>query len=286
MMGDGNTIRTRVIEPTLAQDYKPVAWADNLFALAWIHYEGFCSTETPDAGRGLMSYNESTLIHLVEDKNNQVYAYLPSLYVDKSAPILSGRDMFGFPKSWGTVKMPPTVPSAQAITLETIGDEVPTFGTSMPSQSLTVYKVVVPLALALTALRLQNPVPEGVDQFMKLVEDRLPSFLPTDSQKVQGIGRMLTLLASFSAPLLVLKQLPSAQIPQGNAAYQAYVQVPSRVSAHSGITLFAGFEPTLNDWDSAPIKRSYLGSNNTATPLIGCHVEVDLELGKGIETTI
>ena len=74
------------MQPSLGGLYEPagIAGKRNLFALAWLHYDGFRGIGPTDFGKGRISYNESALVNLVEDDVGNRYIFTQSLYLDKS----------------------------------------------------------------------------------------------------------------------------------------------------------------------------------------------------------
>ena len=299
LRGNAAAIQANVIQPTLANDFKAAALVEDLFALAWVHYDEFSSIVAPDNTHGKHSYKESAVINLIQDatnNSNDFRVYVPSLYLDSSAAMSSGAT-FGFPKAYGTITMSDIAPNAAGVTLATRADEVRQFqAANMFSQKLLVYQATPGSAQAISNMvRIQNPLPDNVDDFQKLFDAAYDAFVPaTDPTLFAATKQFVDAMVFWRAPLLLLKQIPSAVTPLGQAAYQAYVTVNARVTAIHEVALLGGYSVTFEDWDSSPFVTAY-GLSNPPTarqtspslsPVIGFYVDVSAELAVQSETPI
>ena len=111
LQGQGAAIEANVTKPAFGDDYKPasILFDKGLFALTWAHYAQFGGADpSPDEHLATYEYNESALVNIVEG-GGASYMYMPSLYLDASVPIVSGREAYGYPKSYGEVTLSSTV---------------------------------------------------------------------------------------------------------------------------------------------------------------------------------
>jgi hypothetical protein len=298
LKGDAAAIQANVIEPTLAQDFKAASLVEDVFALAWIHYDNFSSMVVPDNTHGMHCYQESAVLHLVQDAGkteNDVYLYVPSLYVDSSAAMSSGYT-FGFPKAFGEVTMSGTAPNGSGVRLATHADEVKQFQTpSMLAQRLRVYEATPGDPGLARFVHIHNPAPGAVHEFSKLLDHEFFAFAgATNGALLHSIKQFVDAMVFWRAPLLLLKQIPSAMTPLGQAAYQAYVKVNAQVNAVHQVALLGGYTVVFEDWDSSPFVRAYGLSNpptarrtsNPLTPLLGFYVDLTAELQVKSETPI
>jgi hypothetical protein len=288
--GDASAIRTKVLQPALATDYRPANLLDDFFALTWVHYDHFSSSDPPDSNEGRHCYKESAVFSVIEDPNDGTqYIYIPSLYVDKSAPIASG-NTFGFPKSWGDITMTSIVPDAAGhLTLSTKADEVRTFGPpgSPFSERLTVYEATRGAIDASIVEWIPNVTPEKVEDFAAFLEKPFFEFLAKqqDMALPQTLKQLFDLFVFWKSPLLLLKQVPSAVAPL-QAAYQAYVKVDAKVDAIHNVALLGGYQVTFQNWDSAPFVTAFGLSASPARaqpslpikPLLGFYADLDVQL--------
>src|SRR4030095_8695342 len=136
MQGKAADIDSKVTRPALGSDYvvSSLGTTSDLFAVSWVRYSSFTSA----LPQGRFSYNESALFNVVQDAGGVKHLYVPSLYLDSSAAITSGRDVFGFPKAWGDVSLSAVVPT-KTVTLSTEADEIALAGN--PASRRRIYSV-------------------------------------------------------------------------------------------------------------------------------------------------
>jgi hypothetical protein len=278
LQGNAAKIASDVTKPALASDYKPATLAtagDDLFALSFVHYDVFGSGNPA----GKFSYNESALFNVVEDTAlHTKHLFISSLYLDSSAAVTSGRDFFGFPKSFGAITVP-NAPSS-AMTLSTKA-EVVSVAANVAGQQ-TMYSVA-PGGGAATV-----DVPALIDvNAIDLVADSLDLLLKSMGVTIGGdLVQLFRMIAYHEAPLVLLKQMPSAETP-AQAAYQSYVVAKAQVTNVRKVSFLTGFNVTVNDWLGAPIATSYgLTPGVAKASPIGFYIDADAEIKTVRETVI
>jgi hypothetical protein len=182
----------------------------------------------------------------------QLAWFVPYLFVDSSAAIVSGREVYGFQKQWGWLSMPtranPSAPfSADVQGTRTLNKdshierirllEMQPVGGAAPRKVQSEWSTA---ATALDALRRTV----GADG-----DITLPGL---------GIGKeLLDLLFQREMPLVFLKQF--RDIGGGSdVCYQAITEAPARIDRFHGFHLDNEYDLVLQDLDSHPI-RAELG---------------------------
>jgi hypothetical protein len=278
LQGDGAKIDTMVCQPALGTDYtlSSIVKSRDLFALSWVHYTNFGSNAPP----GKFTYNESALWNVVE-KAGVRHLYIPSLYLDSSAAVTSGRDFFGFPKAFGRVDLSATVPTA-SLSLTTEADELDQAnGSGFPR---TIYSVSPGAGAGFTPL--PNANPDQIDVFVtNIIEPALKALLG-NKDLTDDVIELFKIIAFRRAPLVLLKQVPPAS-GAAQAAYQSYVIAKSTVTKVRSLAWLTGYNVTLRNWHSAPIASSYgLPDGQPVTPLLGFYVDLDAKIETVSETII
>jgi hypothetical protein len=113
-------------------------------------------------------------------------------------------------------------------------------------------------------------------------------FINTQNEALRhAVAKVFNAFAFWQAPLIFLKQLPSAEPPLDQAAYQAYVTAGADITAYRSVAFFNGFKVALYNPASAPIASSYgITTGSALTPLLACYVDLDFEIGTGVESPI
>ena len=180
------------------------------------------------------------------------------------------------------------VPGPQAIHLSTHGDEVANFSLpSEQSQSRLVYEAFTN-ATAMSRVQLTSRSPgTAYDDLFKHLDSHPDLIKAKDDKQRLAAKMMLGLLAFQKAPMIFLKQVPSAEPPLNQAIYQAYVKAQATLVAITAITLLDGFTVRLQNWASAPIASAYgVAAGAALMPLLSFYIDMDCEIGTGIETPI
>jgi hypothetical protein len=286
LQGDGDAIEANVTRPAFGDDYKPASILFNkgLFALTWAHYDEFGGDNgSPNQHTGVFEYKESALVNIVE-AGGVKHIYMPSLYLDASVPVVSGREAYGYPKAFGEITMSKTTPGSDVMFL-TRADEVQSFLGNPPATRSDIYSARPIVANGATFVTIANPNPHDVSLFAQMLHTKLAVSL-AGWPLVGELVEMVKMLVLRSAPMVMLKQIPLASATS-QAAYQAYVTADARFTKINSVSLIFGYEVELNDWASAPIASAYgFGGPRTVPALVGFHVDVEEARFTTIQETV
>ena len=295
LSGDANSIRDKVIRPALGNNYRPLpSPLGGLFVIAWVKYDGFSSQSAPDSERGEFTFKESAIFLLVRDQANADYIYIPSLYLDTDSPELTGREVYGFPKSAGTVNLFQNWPPAVGQRLSTRSREVRNFATppEFPQDSL-IYEAWLENGPISFFKRTQSNLSQ-LDPFA-FIDDALENtqgdFLESAGSQLTAAMNLLSTFLKFEKPLIFIKQMPSSAAPLlGRTTSLHEVKANFNLSAIPFIdtlNIFNVFKVRIMNWASAPIASSFgVPADTPLNPLAAVYAKVSYTMGHGTETPI
>ena len=315
--GDASKIRTNVVVPTLGPGFQTVPAGafgiDDLFVVAWLRYDGGFTSDPPqnvlggqhngDYYKGKFAYSESAVFHIVESiQTRRAYIYIPSLFLDKSVPILTGRSVYGMPKTVGTLKIPTSqgVCSTYAEVIRKFQDPAtasPLTQTPSPEYSL-IYQAWPTFPFYWMLPKETVPVIRGdplatvaaaKQKFAATVRrnaDR--SGIPQIADAVLELFGMFCLWGggNLQPRTIFLKQLPSSSM-SGQASFSTYVVSDFATTNISTISNFVPFpwfwRVQFMDWDGAPFARSFGVPTAPMIPLMAFSLVFDLAMPLGTE---
>ena len=206
----------------------------------------------------------------------KVYFFVPYIIVDNPWSLAAGREVYGFPKAFGSIQMPAPEADPASFTAETL--VLPHFGANEQAVKETV----------LTVRRIQEG--SGTLAEWRDVDDALKALasLWTGGKPliVPGLGlgvELMDILGKQALPSVFLKQFRDAA-DGTRAAFQALVEVDSTVTAfRSGRIEPGSFELVATNFDSHPI-ASDLGFSADPVPVeFAFSVDIDFSTGPGTE---
>lgn len=177
--------------------------------------------------------------------------FQPYLFVDSSPALVSGREVYGFPKEWGWIHMPTDLDNPQHFGLEAVAWEH--FAPDAPG----IRRPIIDIDIDETKDTIREKI-HDLKAFGKLLLD--PIFPDLNNIVVPGIelpGNILEDLCNKTLPMVFLKQFRDA-IDGSQACYQAIVEADTQVTG------FAGGNVLCNDYD---IKIAPLASHPIAADL-------------------
>ena len=287
LSGNAISIRDKVIRPALGNNYDTVPGAlGGLFMLSWVEYAGFSSQSAVDSPRGDFTFKESALCVLVQDNLGDQYIYIPSLYLDTNAPELTGREVYGFPKSAGKVTIPSSAEVSNGKHLKTRSSEVRNYTTPpvFPIDSL-VYE-------AWASNPLGNPDPLDVFDLIEEAFDEISSiFEASAGGDLQSVMTFLKTFMMFQKPLIFIKQLPSSV--SGSSGQTTSLHEVKASFALNGaptinpLNMLKMYKVRINDYPSAPLASAFgVASGAQLIPLAAVEAKLSYTLGHGTETAI
>jgi hypothetical protein len=203
--------------------------------------------------------------------------YFPYIYVDNPWAIATGREVFGYPKAWSQLQIPPDPRNPSGVRLDTM---------------------VLPVLSPDTKLELKplieiNEHPEGL--FSKIVHEiegiviGVKDYLLGHDGLLGELDQSLLTQVVHSVtqgrvPIVSLKQYRDASSPD-RACYQAIVTAIMRITKHTGGGLLTGrYQVKIHDYASTPIIRDLglkLAPDGTAEPRGAYWMSFDCSLGEG-----
>lgn len=281
-------LRRELVEPAGgAVDYR---CAKDWMVVLFTKIESLTSAELPDSQRGYAPELEASIWCLVADvlAGERLVWYLPYVFVDSGSAMVSGREVYGYPKQLGVFganfpgELESTGTTVQAMAIETYG----------PEEEATLLPMISAAKLAGTGtdggevsfadlrkffeedLQVAEDLPHGPDPELSGTITELGE--PPSSQSAPGVpawavggvlntlsGRRLVknpydlIEAMVDEPTLVfLKQFHDASCP-AKACYQAVVEAPLAIEPVATTAYEAldrsQFQIALHNYDSHPI---------------------------------
>ncbi|MEA5552789.1 hypothetical protein VB713_17745 [Anabaena cylindrica UHCC 0172] len=232
------------------------------------------SINPPDYEKGTVQEQEVVfwMLTVVGKKVGPVFVaerlawFIPYIYVNNATPLVSGREVYGFFKQFGTVQMPKIDQPPDLFTLDTL-----------------VFKEFTPETKAIEArlLEVRRISQEGKHPAIKTwgnFEEAISAianllFEKNNEITVPGLGlpfNLLDYLVKKIVPLVNLKQFRDAEDSR-RACYQALIESPMQLQTFHGGKLLGfddfgdKFELTINKFASQPIVQD-LGLHTGYSP--------------------
>jgi Acetoacetate decarboxylase (ADC) len=249
------------------------------------------STDWLDQELGVVHEREAAIWFPVFERRRNSFAWaIPYMFVDSALALAGGREVYGFPKQMGNVKIPPrdkAAPSELSVSTVTLRKYAP----DSEAKSYRVVRVARAGEPAVLTSLSADPG-KAVGEMRKMVVPellkgdlfgRLARLLRTTSQDAPDLhaGAMfLAHLLGEDAPMLLLKQFRDAHEP-GAACYQALVLVDMVVSKlRGGGFLPDGYGVEVARLDGEPISRE-LGVPESCKPRLAFWLDFDFVVQLG-----
>lgn len=240
-----------------------------------------CSADAPDSEHGFFTEQElnvTMLLAAIDGSGIRLVWYMPYLWLDSGAALISGRDIYGFPKQLATVTMPagPGDLAEMAVKGEVLHRFEPVQAGNM--NIVTVRRTDAPQLDILTSAA---GVVDALNMLLGSVLGNIDaSFLPP--------GSFLPDINLNNLRMAWMRQLPSiANFKQ--ACFRSVVEAPFGVTAFRDAGLLAGFyEIEIPKHDSVGIADE-LGfpadaNGDVRMPALAAyHLSFDFKLGTGQE---
>jgi hypothetical protein len=203
--------------------------------------------------------------------------YFPYIYVDNPWAIATGREVFGYPKAWSQLKIPPDPKHPAGVRLETFVLPVLAPGSKLELKPLIEIDEYPEDPLSKVVREIKD-VTIGIKDYLLghdgLLADLNQSLL-TEVRQSLTEGRI---------PIVSLKQYRDTYSPD-SACYQAIVSAIMRITKHTGGGLLTGrYAVKIHDYASTPIVRELglkLSPDGTAKPRGTYWMSFDCTVGEG-----
>jgi hypothetical protein len=205
------------------------------------------SKTAPDSQKGWMSERDFGVWVPVMRGATMLW-YLPYVFVDNVAAMVTGREVFGFFKQIATLAMPASPQAGGAFTVDALVIE--TYDPSSQAQVARLLTLAPPLGGPVTTTQGPgnwNTAGDAADALGKPLVGSGGGVTVSDLLKA-----IAAQLRSGDIPMVFLKQFRDCGA-DGNAAYQAVVEAPAHLDRWTGGWFATNHQITILPCDSHPI---------------------------------
>jgi hypothetical protein len=236
------------------------------------------SITPPHSNFGRFVEREVAFWVLVIDKvKKRLYWFLPYIFVDNTYAMAMGRELYGFPKSMGTITIPPSPEQAAELSLETLAVK------KYPPLSKAGILRLVQVRKAPASDVYSGPtgtwhdLGDLVREMVTFLDDELDLF-----DDIRLFIRSMNDLLHLRIPMLFLKQIRDVVHPL-KAAYQAIVETTAfSTRVHEGRILGSNYDVIIEQCDSHPICSDFgMAPTGALRSKLNFYVKFDFEIGLG-----
>jgi hypothetical protein len=211
--------------------------------------------------------------------------YLPYVFVDNVAAMVTGRDVYGFFKQTAALAMPPSPTSEGSFTTDALVIE--RFSPESTASTVRLLEVTPADGHGAPAPAGGRPWGSALEALEAMLGDLRRLFFDVEHAgplPVPSWELVKTLLADAIhglVPMIFLKQLRDVEDPT-KACYQAVIEAPSKLQAWHGGGLVHPHDVTILPCDSHPIARDLGLAGATVRAELGFWTQMDfvMEAGK------
>jgi hypothetical protein len=254
--------------------------AGSLIVLNFTTLDQVSAMKGPDRQLGYFKEAEVAIWTLGFDSLREEFAtFVPYMIVDQGSAMAMGREVFGFPKQLGTVKIPRTASPSQ---FEVSVPAVKKWGPQQLFEQQPLIKIWRTGSDRGTNRITFESQFELVTELAAIVrEDKgLLAGLSGDgsSESLVAEEKLFEMLFSDSLPMLFLKQIRDGEAP-GLACYQSIQLANFTVTGFYGAGVLPGtWAVSLNNLANEPIRRELGLKEGVLTPLAAFWVDFDFDL--------
>jgi hypothetical protein len=264
----------RYLNAPLGQPRRFVA-AGSFVLLACCNLPHLQSKTAPYQNMGSFAEREVAFwVLIIDEEQERLYWFLPYIFVDDTYAMAMGRELYGFPKSIGTISIPKSPSNAEQFTLDTL------VVAKYSAQAMGEISRLVEVAQASDVYT----GPSGVwHDFGGLVKEIVTVLdegfgLLTD---VKLFFHSLDDLVHLKIPMVFLKQARDIVEPS-RAAYQSIVETtPFSPHMYEGRILASHYDVIVQQCDSHPICAELGLSTGPQRSKMSFYVNFDFEIGLG-----
>lgn len=285
LRGDARVLQERLVDPALNEpsgrslDYRVVS-PFVLVTFAWVD-RGRC-VGGPDELLGSTAEGSCTIWILTARRaaqGLQLAFHVPYIVVDNPWSMAAGREVYGFPKSFGTLRRTGTLDRIERLEASAWAVDSPGREARAEERPLIVIDRVPG-----DERREAPPLREKLDWARRLVTDVVLG------ASGPGTPSRLDLVASCTAaarrrvvPTVFLKQFRDAEDSE-RACYQALIEVEASVTRLRSVRLLPGrFRASLAELATHPIRTDLGLSGETTDVELSFHLDYDFTIGHGRE---
>lgn len=235
------------------------------------------STTKPDSQKGWMAERDFGVWVPVVDNKGRIAWYLPYVFVDNVAAMVTGREVFGFFKQTATLVMPPSPQVQSPFTIDALVIEK--FSPDSEAKSIRL--------MTATSTKSQ-PAPEGkwastLEALEMIWKDLLvirgdTRDLPLTRE--QEFKDAITMLLTRDVPMVFLKQYRDETTDQ-RACYQAVIEAPAKLDTFHGGWICHPHDIVIAPADSHPIASDCGLGSGTIKSQLGFWCQMDFTMMPG-----
>ncbi len=249
--------------------------------LACCNLPSLRSSTPPYSNWGWFAEREIAFWMLVVDKQKKrIYWLLPYIWVDNPYAMAMGRELYGFPKGIGTIRLPDSPDDPDCFAIDTL--VLPKFS---PDTEGVVARLV---EVKQTTDKSKHTISGSVNDLEDLAREIV--CILDDGLSLLGNAKLmldsLDDLLHLRIPMVFLKEFRDVVSP-ANTAFQSIVETMPFARNVYGVRIYDNiFDINIMPCDSHPI-GSELGLS-TANPLrssVSFWINFDFEIGNGTQTT-
>jgi hypothetical protein len=252
--------------------------AGGFVLLACCNLASLRSKTPPYSNFGRFVENEVAFwVLIIDTTKKRLFWFIPYIFVDNTYAMAMGRELYGFPKSMGTMHIPSSPEQAGELWLETLVVK------KYPPLSKGEVLRLVQVRRAPAGDVYSGPVGiwHDLDDFVKAIvgflDDELNLF-----EDIRLFIRSMEDLLHLRIPMLFLKQFRDVVQPR-RAAYQAIVETtPFSSQVHEGRLLDSNYDVIIEPCESHPICSDFgMATTGALRAKISFYVKFDFEIGLG-----
>jgi len=238
------------------------------------------SKTEPYRSRSSMAEREVAIwLLLVDTVKERLYWFLPYIFVDNTYAMAMGRELYGFPKSMGTISFLPNPTEPDKIALNTL--VLKEYAPQSHGQVLRLVEVVKSADVFTGPSGVRRDFAEFINEIVKILDEDF--HLLTDALL---LIRLMAELLQLKMPMVFLKQFRDVVNPV-RAAYQSIVETtPFASHIYELRFLSSHYDVMIEKCDSHPICAELgLALAGPLRSKLSFYLNFDFEIGTGVILT-
>jgi hypothetical protein len=239
------------------------------------------SSTKPYQDMGSFAEREMALWLLLIDKvQERLYWFLPYIFVDNAYAMAMGRELYGFPKSIGTISIPASLDHANEFALDTL--VLKRYSAQSRGEVVRLIEVRESSDVYVGASGAWQDLGSLVKEIVRVLDEGF-QLLSDIKLFIQSMDDLLQL----RIPMVFLKQARDVVQPS-RAVYQEIVETtPFSPHVYEGRILASHYDIIVEQCDSQPICVELgLATNRPLRSKISFYVNFDFEIGLGTTLTL
>jgi uncharacterized protein with NAD-binding domain and iron-sulfur cluster len=234
------------------------------------------STTKPDSLKGWMAERDFGVWVPVVDNKGRIAWYLPYVFVDNVAAMVTGREVFGFFKQIATLAMPATPQAPGPFTIDALVIQK----YSPESEAKSIRLMTVSTAGAPAPEGTWKNTLEGLEMIWKDLVFLRGETRDLPLTREQEFKDAMTMLLTGNVPMVFLKQFRDETTDQ-RACYQAVIEAPARLDKFHRGWITHPHDIVIAPADSHPIAAECGLGTGTLKSQLGFWCQMDFTMMPG-----